>query len=287
MNKKKEKKRLAPKPSTLRQIHVLSGNQCAKPGCDTVLVNSNGTFVASVCHIYAAEDDGPRPNNNLSPEQKRLPENLILLCKLCHEIVDSEEDTYTAETLKKWKKDREAVFSEIGDTLKQSYLDQITDERNIYTCRPINNVEKYTDYLDQNNCSHSIDESDLKRLNEYINNLRNLTLNDRSLLVKIIETALSIESVHYGEHGLDVHPDDLKVLRVDGKPLSLYRIKQFAETLERHGLGYLDFECAPELRLNYPFDCLGWSELYDFGRENNKELSKYICDLDFTDLEGS
>jgi hypothetical protein len=39
--KEKNKTRLNPTPSTLRKIHVLSGNQCTKPGCNTVLVNLN------------------------------------------------------------------------------------------------------------------------------------------------------------------------------------------------------------------------------------------------------
>lgn len=281
----KSKTRLPPKPSTLRRIHVLSGNQCAKPGCNTVLVNSNGTFVASVCHIYAAEENGPRQNNNLTPEQKRSADNLILLCKICHEIVDSEEDKYPAKLLKKWKADREKVFSEIGDTLKKSYLEQITDERDHIDFRPLNNLKIYIEYLEQNNCSHSIDEDELKKINTYIESLRHLTLNDRSLLVKIIEASLSMPSASESEYGIDVHPDDLKILQVDGKPLSTHRINKFANTLERHGIGYLDFECAPEIRISCPSDYLGWSDLRDFGLKNDKSLEQYLCKLDFNDLE--
>ncbi len=243
--------------------------------------------MASVCHIYAAEENGPRPNNNLTTEQKRSPDNLILLCKICHEIVDSEEEKYPAELLKKWKNDREKVFSEIGDTLKKSYLEQITDERDHIAFRPLNNLKRYIEYLERNNCSHCIGEDELVTINSYIENLRHLTLNDRSLLVKIVETALSIPSVHESNHGIDIHPDDLKVLRIDGKPLSNHRIKKFATTLERHGIGYLYFECAPELRVSCPFDYLRWSDLYKFAIENGKTLNQYLCELDFIDLEES
>lgn len=281
----KDKTRLPPKPSSLRKIYALSGNQCAKPGCNTVLVNSNGTFVASVCHIYAAEENGPRPNKKLTPEQKRNPENLILLCKLCHEIVDSEEDTYPAKVLKKWKADREKVFSEIGETLKKSFLDQITDERDHITFRPLKNLDRYIEYLDRNDCAHSIDGRELDELNRYVERLRNLSLNDRSLLVKIVETALSISSARDDESGIAVHPDDLKVLRIDGKPLSDYRIRKFADTLERHEFGFIDIDSEPELRISCPFDYLTWGDLRDFGKENDKAISQYVCDLDFSDLE--
>ena len=50
-----EDKRLPPKPSTLRELYVLSGNLCANPGCETVLVNRKGTMVGEVCHIKAAK----------------------------------------------------------------------------------------------------------------------------------------------------------------------------------------------------------------------------------------
>lgn len=284
---KNSKTRLPPTPSTLRKIHVLSGNQCAKPGCNTVLVNSNGTFVASVCHIYAAEENGPRPNDSLTPEQKRSPDNLILLCKICHEIVDTEEENHPPELLIKWKRDREKIFSEIGDTLKNSYLEQITDERDHVAIKPLANLNRYIDYLDRNNCSHCVDECELEKVNAYIKTLRNLTLNDRCLLVKIVETALSIPSANENDRGIDIHPDDLKVLRIDGKPISQHRIKKLSATLERHRIGHLDYECAPELRISSPSYYLGWSDLKEFAKENMKTLDQYVCDLNFTDLEES
>ncbi|MFF8031571.1 hypothetical protein [Streptomyces sp. NPDC016626] len=40
-----------------------------------------------------------------------LEQNLILLCLICHKIVDSEEDAYPVELLKKWKSAHEARIS--------------------------------------------------------------------------------------------------------------------------------------------------------------------------------
>ncbi len=284
-SEKKSKERLAPKPSTLRKIHVLSGNQCAKPGCNTVLVNSNGTFVASVCHIYAAEKNGPRPNVNLTPEQKRSPENLLLLCNVCHKIVDTEEDSYPASMLEKWKADREKVFSEIGGSLKKSYLSQISDERDHFVNRPLTNLDRYIKYLDRNNCDHSIDDVEVQELNLFIESLKQLTLNDRSLLAKIVETALSMPNIPEGEYGIEIHPDDLKVLRVDEVPLSDCKINKFSKTLERHNLGYLDYESGPVLRVSCPIYYMGWSDLKAFALENSKDFCQYISQLDFIDLE--
>jgi hypothetical protein len=281
----KSKTRLVPTPATLRKIHVLSGNQCAKPNCPTVLVNSSGTFVASVCHIYAAEENGPRPSKDLTPEQKRQPSNLILLCKLCHEIVDSEDDEYPAEDLIKWKADREKIFSEIGNSLTKSYLEQISDEREYFSNKKLTNLTRYIQYLDDNNYMHDVGEDELKQLNSYVSYLRQLTLKDRSLLTKIIETALSMPSTHENEDGVFVHPDDLKILHVNGAPLTDSRIYKFSETLSRHKLGYIDHECGPELRINAPCIYMGWTELQNFAKENEKTLKGYICDMNFKDIE--
>jgi 5-methylcytosine-specific restriction endonuclease McrA len=284
-SEKKSKERLVPKPSTLRKIHVLSGNQCARPGCNTILVNSNGTFVASVCHIYAAEKNGPRPNGNLTPEQKRSSENLMLLCNVCHKIVDTEEDRYSATLLKKWKADREKVFSEIGSSLKKSYLSQISDERDHFVNRPLKNLDRYIKYLDKNNYSHSIDDSEVQELNLYVEKLKQLTLNDRSLLAKIVETALSMLNIPEGDYGIEIHPDDLKVLRINEVPLLDNKINKFSKTLERHNLGCLDYESGPELRIFNPIDYMGWSNLKEFALENSKDFCQYISQLDFIDLE--
>src|SRR4051812_16851205 len=75
--------RKAPSAKTLRQLYLLSGNLCANPKCNTVLVNANGTMVADVCHIRAESRGGPRFDNLLTEEQRRNTKNLLLLCSAC------------------------------------------------------------------------------------------------------------------------------------------------------------------------------------------------------------
>jgi hypothetical protein len=47
-------KRLAPSGDTLRELFLKSGNLCAMPGCERLMMNSAGLFVGIVCHIEAA-----------------------------------------------------------------------------------------------------------------------------------------------------------------------------------------------------------------------------------------
>lgn len=49
-----EVKRLTPKPEVLRELFLKCGNVCAFPGCLHPIVDSNGIYVAQLCHIEAA-----------------------------------------------------------------------------------------------------------------------------------------------------------------------------------------------------------------------------------------
>ena len=51
---KEKPKRLTPKPEVLRELYLLSGNQCAMPNCRNVIIDDKGTVIGQVCHIEAA-----------------------------------------------------------------------------------------------------------------------------------------------------------------------------------------------------------------------------------------
>lgn len=52
--------RKTPSSETLRRLFALSGNQCARLTCPTVLLSANGTLVGEVAHIAAESPGGPR-----------------------------------------------------------------------------------------------------------------------------------------------------------------------------------------------------------------------------------
>ncbi|MFG2969885.1 hypothetical protein ACGFZS_42100 [Streptomyces sp. NPDC048288] len=64
-----------------------------------------------MAHIIAASPKGPRANSALDPRVLALEENLILLCLICHKIVDSQEVQYPVELLQDWKSSHEARIS--------------------------------------------------------------------------------------------------------------------------------------------------------------------------------
>ncbi len=105
----------------LRLLYVHSGNQCAYPGCSAPIFEDDGLLTAECCHIKAFSARGPRYDASQTDEERNGVENLILLCCRHHKMVDSDEETYTAEELQKYKQEHEARFS--AESLK------LTDEQ--------------------------------------------------------------------------------------------------------------------------------------------------------------
>jgi hypothetical protein len=93
---------------TLKVLFALSGNQCAHPECTNTLIEpatekSDALVTAHICHIYAISTNGPRGKSQLTQEELNSPENLILLCRNHHAVVDGQYETYPADMLKEWK----------------------------------------------------------------------------------------------------------------------------------------------------------------------------------------
>lgn len=89
-----------------KQLYALSGNECANPLCH------NKFDVLQICHIEAVIPSGPRYNPQLSHDEIRDFDNLILLCHKCHYMIDKNPDIYTVEILKKWKQEQIAKWKQ-------------------------------------------------------------------------------------------------------------------------------------------------------------------------------
>jgi hypothetical protein len=66
-------------------------------------VKDNASVVGEECHIVSARANGPRYNRVLDPSILDEYENLILLCRVHHKMVDDQPETYTVEILSRTK----------------------------------------------------------------------------------------------------------------------------------------------------------------------------------------
>jgi len=97
------------KVKTTKRLFAVSGHRCAFPKCDVPLVDeSSGKVTGKICHIKARKPDGPRYDPNQSDEEKDDFENLLLMCPLHHDIIDSDPESYTVTRLKEIKDKHES-----------------------------------------------------------------------------------------------------------------------------------------------------------------------------------
>src|ERR1700674_2402219 len=91
-------------------LGIVSGNVCAFPYCIAPLYDlDHGKLVGQVCHIKAENRKGPRCDVNQTKAERNHFDNLIMMCRPHHAIIDDEDklSTYTVEMLTQLKRDHE------------------------------------------------------------------------------------------------------------------------------------------------------------------------------------
>jgi len=278
--------RKAPTADTMRRLFALSGNQCARPGCGTVLLNATGKLVGEAPHIAAESSGGPRYDKSLSPDDRRAFKNLILLCATCHTLVDKDEKTYTRAKLVKWKTDREKRFSAVGELLRKAYLDEIVDESDDTGMSLPETLAGYVAYLATISTHPSLDSGALAAVAAYAERLRHLTIRDRQLIVAIIEKALQLPGAREYTNGVSVNPEDLRTLRVNNVPLAQNRVRRLGDTLQRNELGALDVDDGvAQLFIKTMDDDFEWASLKAYMERRGGTLSDLIVGMKFAALD--
>jgi len=102
----------APTLPTIKRLFAFSGNQCAFPRCPLPLVDeSSGKVTGRICHIKAQNPGGPRYDPNQGDVERHAFENLLLLCPIHHDVIDSDIESYTVERLLQIKSEHERSHS--------------------------------------------------------------------------------------------------------------------------------------------------------------------------------
>ncbi len=98
-----------------------SGNRCALCRRELVMAgdDSNGdSIIGEECHIVAKSTTGPRGNYPLETGKRDLYDNLILLCRVHHKLIDDQPNKYTVNFLLKLKREHEEW---VRNALSQSH----------------------------------------------------------------------------------------------------------------------------------------------------------------------
>jgi hypothetical protein len=97
---------------THKMLWGRAASRCSFPSCRRELVEDatetdDESIVGDIAHIVAEEQNGPRGNSPLTPEQRNKYDNLILLCKIHHKIVDDQPKYHTLNVLQTMKAEHE------------------------------------------------------------------------------------------------------------------------------------------------------------------------------------
>lgn len=102
---------------TRKRLWAKSGNRCAISKIELVFDPANikdESIIGDECHIYARNLGGPRYNPDITDNAVDDYENLILLSKNYHKVIDDNPGYYSADKLKDIKRIHEAW---VRDTL--------------------------------------------------------------------------------------------------------------------------------------------------------------------------
>lgn len=277
-----EPKRLTPTKTTIRKLFALSGNLCAFPGCVHLLIDADGEFIGQVAHIEAAEPGGERFNPTMTNEQRRHPDNLVLLCYE-HHIKTNDEKVWTVEKLKKIKADHERRFQNPEKAILAGLKDW-TQSDELILPKNLDGMLKALDspFLDADRAEDK--ERYLEAVLKFLGEYKNVPHDTRLFLGAVVERMLTVEKnglTNVGTHRTSIPADDVRA----ALNLSLAKLRRNCEALDLYGLGGLDEGFGGyEISIRHIYDVPFWYEVLEYCKKAHHSFKTYYLDLDFSGL---
>ncbi|MFD1524380.1 hypothetical protein [Pseudonocardia yunnanensis] len=269
-------KRLKPRPVTLRELFLLSGNRCAFPGCEHAVINEDGAFIAEVCHIEGALPGGERFNSEMDNEARRAAANLLLLCHE-HHVVTDDESLFDVARMHAIKRDHEARFMAGVAALVRSVQDW-TDSSVITPATSLRGFHLHMGWGGPSDRGE-LDRS-LQALQEFADVLRTLSLPARELLY------IAVKRGRLAGGFIGVHAAELE----DVAHVTPFELRGLVGQLKEQGLAYFDGDEDPEFwDFTAPYvavicrDYPSWADLRSFLDDGG--LRRLIVDLRFDLLD--
>lgn len=279
-------KRLTPKPGTLRELFLKSGNLCAFQGCHNLMMDAEGVFIGQVCHIEAAEEGGERFNPQQTNEQRRAPANLLLLCYEHHQVTNDEEK-FPVSRMRKIKAEHEARFS----SPDRAILSRLTDWTKADSATFPSSLERMNKVLSWDHEFVELGEA-AKELRALVERLERIPVQLRQFIGAIAERMYRMEGTKAVQSWFGGHPVLLLSDFQDAYGFADDSLKARMVQLESYHFGCLDeidtdFGPQPAVRL-YSLDS-GWPvwlDLAKFCEDTGEPMLAFVEDLDFARLDG-
>ncbi len=281
-------KRLEPKKEVLRELFLKSGNLCAFPGCERLMLNIEGVFVGQLCHIEAAEEGGERFNAQMTNEDRRAAANLMLMCYEHHTVTNNVED-YPVERLRQMKRDHENRFSHPD----RAILSGLKDYTKTFEATKPANLKRLRRLLDWPDLNDEEVSEYVRKVNEYIDKFSRVPLELRNLVGQVamrIDRMRDLPVVSESIHGCP----RIRVSDITGAfRMTDDTLFHLATQLESYKIGYVttvpdreyDSEhCALQLWSVEDGWCL-WDDIARFVEISQEPIEAFSVELDFGRLD--
>lgn len=277
------RKRKKATTSTLRELYLYSGNECAFYDCTERLLDSDGAWIAEIAHIYGVEESGPRGEHCLDNDELRAASNLMLLCPNHHDRIDKDLNTYTVEYLQAMKQQHEDKYRK-GINEIEHMIDLTTQQEIKY---PVN-FDAISDFktLEENELAEKLEES-----KSFFDAIANLGPGLRDLIYIILSRGSLCADGDWASSKTDhvvrvlcsdinshsnLRADDLKRRVEVLKDKGLLKVVE----IEEDGSSVEYFTLCDPTGAHRGFDL--FAELHRLGDKNGNIIKRAIMELDFT-----
>jgi hypothetical protein len=274
-------KRLKPTGETLRELFLKSGNLCAFPDCEQLMMNAKGVFIAQVCHIEAAEEGGERFNPKMTNEERRHFANLMLMC-YPHHAETNDVKAFPVAKLKKIKADHEGRFSNPD----RAILEKLSDKTLRTTSTLPANLKRMDRVLGWDYSDEELGTA-ARELKGYASKFQRVPLESRKFLSEVVKRIHRMRKEAVTRGGHEILATDIEA----AFGLSTYAVAGRVKKLDSYGLasiGQIDNEYGDEPSIVVSSLDSGWhlwEELAKFCTKTKEPLEAFTIDMDFARLD--
>ena len=286
--------RRPPKPSTIRALFAKSGNVCAFPKCEHKLVEDDNLYVGNVCHIEAAEPQGPRYNPNSTDDERRGYSNLILLCHAHHRRIDFDENTYTVRVLRRMKTQGKAsadratlpISSSIVSQVEREMAGQFSDYTGQREPTKVKNLSRLYEVIELNLEKGQIQE-EIAEINDYLDSLARVPVDVVQFVVSIARRIYVMRNggaVHTDPQGAQLMLSDYSAAH----RLAESKTRRLVKEANAYGLAMIDCmqsgsgEVEAIRLMPLPGGCWLWWYIVEFCEKTGIESDVFVEQLNFS-----
>lgn len=267
--------------TTIKQLFALSGNRCAYSGCMRSIISETGQVIAQIAHIKGVKPGTARFDENMSPNDRRHPDNLMILCYEHHKVTD-DETVYTVERMRKMKSAHENRYGGIVTGLRST----VEDVTHGTAVRFPSTFEAYGRLYDWDVVADpSTIEVIRTELIAFIDVLSRLTPDIRSVLCAVMDRGTQVSDNQFEVTAAELKEildiDEVRLADLLGV-LTRYELAHFAEPEYREGYGPNVVWVETNRRAGLERDNLLLSEIHEVATRLGVRLETLIVDLDWS-----